>query len=361
MSLRYKYLGFTAVAVAFVLSACNDSTGPNFDGNFDATSTTANLQTIDDAFSSAAFESFAALGRQFVVGGGLPAASVDLLTAATDRVTKPQRARAAAQQILAAVAAPAAVLIPEDYRGLTYDYVPGEGYQVDPERTDGPETGVRFILYEVVVNPVTHEITGVGDEIGYVDLIDLSTDTDASVSLTVVADSTTYLDYTVTAVGPPTSPTFAIEGFISDGENQATFSLSASAEITFVGVTLTLDYEISVGEDFAITAALSLTTDAEENFSVEVDVTFTHQGFPVNVSGSVTNDLGTLQVTADGNLFATITVTDSSITVLDANNEPLDQDEINALRKLVEMLEDVFDVWEDLFDPVEFLFEGPQS
>ena len=361
MSLCYKHLGAVTVVAALALSACSDSTGPNFDGNFDAAAASSNLQSIDGAFDTPAFQSFAALGGQFVVGGGVAAASAQLLSTSANPATMSQRAEAAAQQILAAVAAPAAILIPEEYRGLTYDYVWGEGYQVDPDRTDGPATGVRFILYEVVVNPVTGEITGVGDEIGHVDLIDLSTDTEASVQLTVVAGATTYLDYTATAAGPPTAPTFTIVGLITDGETQADFELSASAVVTFVSVTLNLDYEISVGTDFVITAALSLETDAEENFSVEVDVTFTHQGFPVSVTGSITNDLGTLQVRANGNLFATITVTESSITVLGADEQPLDQDEINALRDLVEMLEDVFDVWEDLFEPVEFLFEGPQS
>jgi len=361
MSLRYKHLGVVTVAAALALSGCSESTGPNFDGNFDATATSTNLQTIEGAFDTPAFQSFAALGGQFVVGGGVATASAQLLSESADLVTMSQRAEVAAQQILAAVAAPAAILIPEEYRGLTYDYVPGEGYQVDPERTDGPETGVRFILYEVVVNPVTGEITGVGDEIGYVDLIDLSTDTEASVQLIVVADSITYLDYTVTAAGPPTAPTFIIDGLVSDGENGAEFELSASAVITFASITLNLDYEISVGADFTITASLSLETDAEENFSVEVDVTITCQGFPVSVTGSVTNDLGTLHVRANGDLFATITVTDSSVTVLGADDQPLDQDEINALRHLVEMLEHVFDVWEDLFGPVEFLFEGPQT
>ncbi|UCG85684.1 MAG: hypothetical protein JSW71_17405 [Gemmatimonadota bacterium] len=361
MSLRYNYLGALTVAAALALSACSDSTGPNFDGNFDAAGTSSSLQTINAAFDTPAFQSFAALGGEFVVGGGVAAASAELLTTSASPVTMSQRAEVAAHQILAAVAAPAAILIPEQYRGLTYDYVPGEGYQVDPDRTEGPTTGVRFILYEVVVNPVTGEITGVGDEIGYVDLIDLSTDTEASVQLIVFAGGITYLDYTVTAEGPPTAPSFSIVGTISDGENQASFELSASAVITFVSVTLNLDYQISVGTDFVISATLSLETDAEENFSVEVDVTLTYQGFPVSVTGSITNDLGVLEVRADGDLFATITVTESSITVLGADEEPLDQDEINALRELIEMLEEVFDVWEDLFEPVEFLFEGPQS
>ena len=357
MSLRFRHLPALVLAGAMALSACSDSTSPSFEGNFDAAGTSSNLQTIEEAFATAAFQSFAALGSEFGVGGGVPAASAALLQTASSETMSGQAA-IIAQQIASAVAAPAAILIPYEYRGQTYTFN-GQYYEHNPDRTDADTAGVRFILY--AVNPVTGEIAEPLNEIGYVDLIDESTDTQAAVRLTVASGETTYLDYAVSAIGPPTAPTFTIDGFITDGENRADFTLSASAVITFAGATLNLSYEITVGENFAISATLGLMTDVEENVTITVDVSVTHYTHTVSVAGTINNDLGVLEVSTHEGLFATITVTDSSVTVLGADGQPLDQAELNALRELVDMFDDIFDTWEHLFHPVEFLFEGPQS
>jgi len=358
MSLRFRHLQALPLAVALVLSACSDSSGPNFEGNFDAAETSSKIQTIEAAYSTPAFQAFSALGDKFVIGGGVPAASASLIKAAAQSATMTGQAKIAADQIANAIAAPAAILIPDEYRGNTYTYN-GEYYEVNPGRADeAPTTGVRFILY--AVNPVTGAIDDPLSEIGYVDLIDLSNDTQASVQLVVASGGVDYLDYTVTATGVITAPTFTIAGFITDGETQVDFSLVAGIVSTFASATLTIDYEITVGE-FSVTADLSLETDGQGGATMMVAVTFSNEGHTVSIIGSVTNDLGTLQVTANGQLFATITFTPTSVTVVGADLEALDQDEINALQDLIEMVEEVFDAWEGLFNPVEFLFGGPGS
>ena len=108
MSLRFRHLPALVLAGAMALSACSDSTGPSFEGNFDAAGTSSNLQTIEGAFATAAFQSFAALGSEFVVGGGVPAASAALLQTASSETMSGQAA-IIAQQIASAVAAPAAI------------------------------------------------------------------------------------------------------------------------------------------------------------------------------------------------------------------------------------------------------------
>ncbi|KPJ96071.1 MAG: hypothetical protein AMS18_01695 [Gemmatimonas sp. SG8_17] len=357
MSLRPKRLLPLSTILAISLSACNDTTNP-FEGNFDADQAQASLQTVDDAFGTQAFESFSVLGAEFVVGGGAAAASVDLLASAADPhyVSLTQRAQLAAQEIAAAMAAPAAVLIPEEYRGLTYVYVPGEGYLVDPEATDGPDNGVRFILY--TVNPITKEIAVPLDSIGYADLLDESTENEAAIRLRVVSGDVTYLDYVVSTSGPITSPTFTIAGSITDGVNVAEFTLSVAFEFTFAGATIDIDYDIAVN-DSSIEIALHLEGDAEENSSATIDITFMHDGHEVFFTGSLVNDEGTLEVYADEQLFATITVTASSVEVLGADGEPLTQAEAQALRRFIELVDDVMDTFDRLFQPVEFLFSGP--
>jgi hypothetical protein len=346
-----------STVIAISLSACNDTTNP-FEGNFDADEAQTSLQTVDDAFGTEAFESFSVLGAEFVVGSGAATASADLLASAAepDYVSLSQRAQLAAQEIAAALAAPAAVLIPEEYRGLTYMYVPEEGYVVDPEATEGPDNGVRFMLY--TVNPITKEIAVPLQSIGYADLLDESTENEAAIRLRVVSGEVTYLDYVVSTSGPITSPTFTIAGNITDGVNVAEFALSVAFEFTFAGATIDIDYDIDVN-DSSIEVTLHIEGDGEENTSATIEIAFLHDGHEVFVSGSTVNDEGTLEVHAGGQLFATITVTASSVEVLGADGEPLTQEERQALHRFMELVEHVMDTFEKLFQPVEFLFSGP--
>ncbi len=357
MSLRLKELLPPSTILAVCLSACNDSTDP-FDGSFDVDQAQASLQTVDDAFGTAAFESFSVLGAEFVVGGGAAAASADLLAAAAGArsVSLSQRAQLTPQEIAAAMAAPAAVLIPEEYRGLTYVYIPGDRYVVDPEATDGPVNGVRFILY--TVNPITKEIAVPLDSIAYADLLDESTESEATIRLRVVSGDISYLDYAASTSGPITSPGFTIAGSITDGVNVAEFTLSVAFEFTFASATIDIDYGIGV-DDSSIEITLHLERDGEGENSASIDITFIHDGHEVFVTGSLVNGEGTLEVYADEQLFATITVTVSGVEVLGAGGEPLTQAERQALHRLLELVEDVMDTFEKLFQPVEFLFSGP--
>ena len=76
----------------------------------------------------------------------------------------------------------------------------------------------------------------------------------------------------------------------------------------------------------------------------------------VRVAGELTNETGTVQVFGNGELFATITFTETSLTVVNANGDPLSDREEQVLREIMDFVDEVFDVWEDLFAPVEFLF-----
>ncbi len=78
----------------------------------------------------------------------------------------------------------------------------------------------------------------------------------------------------------------------------------------------------------------------------------------MTVVGTIEAGIGDFEVQANGQLFATITTTETTVTVLGPNEEPLSAEHAAALRKLVDMIEDVMDTWEELFHPVEFLFGG---
>jgi hypothetical protein len=362
MFLRLKSLPATGLALAFALAACSDSTGPSFDGNFDATATSTNLSAVESAYGTPAFQSFVAMGQVFD-GPGAPLASAALIQAAANPhdLTLNHQAQLAAQRVAGLMAAPQATLIPEEYRGLVFEYVFGEGYVVNQDLT-GPVNGIEVKLY--AVNPVTGEITEPLTEVGYVHLLDESTDVEAKVRLQVVSNEVTYLDYLVTLAGPPTSPSFAIAGYVTDGTNVVDFSLSFAIEVTFAGFSVELDYLIDVNDVFNIDFSVAFTGSGEDDGTAVIDLSVTHEGYTVSVAGTIDNGSGSVEVRAGeagttGDLFATITVTPTSISVVGADGQALSAEEIRALEELWDFFEDIFDSWDDLFSPVEFLFGGP--
>ncbi len=352
----FKRYTTTLAVLTLALAACSDGTGPGAQA-FDADATSAELLALDSAFGTQAFLSLAALGGQFnAPGTPVAPASVELLQAAA-RPAVPgvsYRLDAAARRVHQVLRASAAVeLIPQQYRGLVFVYVPGEGYVVDEGQT-GPANGMRFTLY--AVNPVTGAIVEPLNAIGHVDLRDESTDNTASIRLIVESESVTYVNYAVTAAGPPTAPSFTIAGFITNGTVTADFSLVHALQSNIGGVTVSIDYSIDVAErDFGIDVDVTLASSGEQN-TATIAIVVSHQGNTVRIAGDLSNGSGSLQVFGNGELFATITITPSSVEAVNAAGQPLSAREREVLEHLFEFVDDVFDVFEDLFDPVGFLF-----
>jgi hypothetical protein len=255
---------------------------------------------------------------------------------------------------MASTAAPAVVLIPEEYRGLTLTYHPEEGYFVDETRDEAPDNGVRFILY--AVNPVTHQITEPLTEIGYADITDESTETVASIGLAVVSDGVTYLDYSVTVSGTIVNPTFTIDGFLTDGVDQVDFTLTHAYAVNIAGITINIDYEIDVN-DFSMDVSLEIVGGDDQEPTVAVDIAFSDGSNTVTIAGSLQDRAGVLEVHGNDVLFATITIDSTTVTVTNAEGEPLTDQEILTLKELIEIIDEAEDIFEDLLKPVEFLFD----
>ena len=343
------------LAVAFAVAACSDTLSVGEEA-FNADLTSQDLAAVDSTFDTEAFRSLKALGGQFNIAAPPAMASAELLRAAAHPSEPGNTARieAAARQIQLAMAANAAVeLIPQEYRGLVLKFVPGAGYVVD-ETLTGPPNGVRFLLY--AVNPVTDEIAEPLNEIGYADLLDESTDQTAAVRLIVVSGDVTFINYLVSANGPPTAPSFSIAGFVTDGEVTVDFDLTVAAQVNIGGMSIDIDYAIDVADrDFHVVLALSIVA-SEASSSTSLDISISHGQNTLRVAGELTNEMGTVQVFGNGELFATITFTETSLTVVNANGDPLSDREEQVLREIMDFVDDVFDAWEDLFSPVGFLF-----
>lgn len=357
MSLRQRNWPALALVLAFAASACSDATDSLIEA-FDAESTSANLAAAEDAFESPALQSLEVFGPAFQAPGSAPAGAAAALLAPARNTSRPAFAaevRSAARRMLDVLSGPQAVLIPDQYRGLTLVYAPGEGRYVVDETRAGPDNGIRFILY--AVNPVSHEPVEPLQEIGHADVLDESTDASAVVRLIVVSEGVEFANYSVSASGPFNSPTLVIAGFVRHGDNRVDFNLSHHVEATFAGATVTVEYDLEVADrDFRVEARVVFDGN-DQSHSMDINVTIRHGGHTISLVGRGENDIGSAEVRVDGRLFATIEFAPESVTVLNGNGEPLSPRERETLERILELVEDVFDVFEHLFHPVAWLFD----
>ena len=355
--MQFKKLSALSLVLAFGLAACNDSTNPG--ESFDPAESAADLAAVSDAFGTDVYASLAAMGDGFGSVAAAPALAAQVIDAGWLTASSPQQWEMYGGEIAEAFrsASAAALLIPESFRGRTYDYHPLEGWVYDPNRSGAPNNGIRFILYNV--NPITHEPGET--EIGWVDVLDESTETVGVVRLSVWSADVEYVNYTVSAAVMVGSVGFEIDGFVSDGTTQVDFSLSVSVDATFASSQAAIDYQIDVpSRDFSISASMVIAFDAgTESGSITIDASFTQGANSVVIQGSFDeqSDGGSLEVMVNGSLFATITMSGESMTIVGPDGAELSAAHMQALGVITDALGDVFDhTFEDLFNPVEWLF-----
>ena len=252
-------------------------------------------------------------------------------------------------------------LVPGDFRGRTYDRE-GDHYRHNPERGDAPDEGVRFILYEV--DPVTHDQGS--NEIGYVDLVDESTDLAYVVRVVVVTGDVERINYTVSAVVGTQTLGFTVSGFIGDGTDEVHVDLSITFVHDFPVSIATVEHEFSVpsrGFELDATVVFEFNKETLEG-SLDIDAMFMQRAHRVTVVGVISfseGDLptegGTFEVHVDGQLFATISVDGDSVTVQNAAGGELTSTEARHVRAIFHGLEEMFDDrFEDFLRPVAWLF-----
>ncbi len=358
-------LSALGLALAVGVTACDDSsTGPGADGPFNPTSSAADLQVVEDAFDTPVFASLGSMSGNFSRIQGAPALASVLSDAGWDLVTAGEswQLKAAGERVTAALYSAAAaevVLIPDGFRGRTYDYHPEEGYYYDEARTGAPANGMRFILYEV--NPVTHEPGAT--EIGYVDLLDESTDLAGVARIVVVSGDTQFINYTVSAAALVGSITFAVDGFVSDGTDIVNVNLTTSFASTFATQTVNFTYRIDIpSRDFTMSATMVMEFSGEtEQGTVTVDVQFQQSSHSVQIQGSFTlgeNESGSLNVLVNGDLFATIAISGETLTIADGSGAALSAEQAQALENIMDSFEGLFgDRFEDFLRPVSWLFQ----
>ncbi len=282
-------------------AACGgDGTGP---GNGNPGATAAKLEALDDPFDTPTFLSFR------LAAGFTPVASASLsdLRAALSAVQAgPGRGTQAVVPFLRHTldhrsVAGSASFFPPEILGKTYEWNPTSGAYEVTTRAGAPADGVRFILYTLgsAGLPATplHEI-------GYADFKDESTTTLTRLHIVVVANGTTYVDYTLNN----DTVNLTMVGFVSDGTRRLDFglTLSGTATVSSEEVTFDIDAENAHVRLTVVTEVLSETSSRgtlDYRFQFGPDVA-TLTGI-VNVDGSVVS--GSFTITLNGRGVATFT------------------------------------------------------
>ena len=349
-----------AFSFAVGLTACTDTVGLD-EEDFDPTASAANLIEVARVLDSPVLASLAQSSAHFNSIPGAPSVSTDFVDAGwelafADGAWDVDAAGAQLAGVMPVDVA-ALILIPPEFRGRTYVYDPGTGqYYHEPGRGGAPANGVRFILYDV--NTDTHDIGAT--EIGYVDLMDESTEISRTVRLVAVSGDIEHVNYTVSQTIFTGSVRFDIVGFYGNPEvDRFGFDLSLHFELEETSSTVTLDYHFDVpGQDFMMDATVVLMHDALTQISSStLDILFQQAGRTVRMVGGFQADIGSIEVYVDHQLFAYIAVTKDSITVTGADGQDLTAQYAEAVQAMFDTLEEIFvGRWADFIQPVAFLF-----
>jgi hypothetical protein len=284
--------------------------------------------------TSAAAAAVRAVPTKALIAGGKPAAGHYAATVAKAYV----RPSGGIRPSLSTAA------IPAEYLGVTFTYNADTDQYEPSDLTGAAENGVRFMVY--AVNPISGVPIEPLVEVGYADIVTTETASSATVRVELVSAGVTFLDYAVGVTGSATELTVTVSGFVSNGDDQVNFDLDNHLTSTSVGV----DYNLTVPTrggfriDFEGAATEGTVTSTLEARGPHGTVT---------ISGTQTSTSGTFEVQVNGELFATITTSESEPPVITgADGEPLSEAELEALAAVYAVFLEGFDFFEDLLDPL---------
>ena len=364
-----KRFNILALGLAFTISltACADGTGPDSAGTdqpFDPTALVADLLVIDGVFDSPVFVSLAESSTIFSSINGVLLPSTALIDAGWSLALAngSWEVERAGERLARAVSASSAgvPVIPADFLGRTYVHDPSEGYYYDLERIGAPANGVRFILYEA--NPITHEIGQT--EIGYVDILDESTNLSPDVRVVVVSGDIEYMNYTVSPTGVPgIMGGFLVSGFFGDGPDVLDLYLYMEFVTAETTSTVIVNYSIVVpSSGFGMTANMTSVIDLQtQTESSTIDVSFGVPFYTVQMTvGVELTDLGenrSVEILVDSQLFATVTFSGETLTVVGPDGEALSADHAQAVRNMFDVIEGMLEKFEHFVLPVSWLYD----
>jgi len=350
---HYAKHSLAALALTALVAGCGgDSTAP--DAPFDPAGTSSDIDAMQASFDSPAMAGYVAASGAISGTLGTSAAAAAVRAVPTKALIaggKPAAGHYAATVAKAYVRPSGGIrpslstaAIPAEYLGVTFTYNADTDQYEPSDLTGAPENGVRFMVY--AVNPISGVPIEPLVEVGYADIVTTETASSATVRVELVSAGVTFLDYAVGVTGSATELTVTVSGFVSNGDDQVNFDLDNHLTSTSVGV----DYNLTVPTrggfriDFEGAATEGTVTSTLEARGPHGTVT---------ISGTQTSTSGTFEVQVNGELFATITTSESQPPVITgADGEPLSEAELEALQAVYAVFLEGFDFFEDLLDPL---------
>ena len=345
-----------AMALTAVAGCGKDSTAP--DAPFDPAGTSSDIDALEASFDSPATAGFAAAAGAIgdVLGESPAAAAVRAMpTKALIAGGKPGAGHYAAT-VAKVYARPSGAITPslstaaailDEHLGVTFTRDP-ETLEYGPsDLTGAPEDGVRFIVY--AVNPISGAVIDPLVEVGYADIVTTESTTAATVRIELVSGGVTYLDYSVGVTGSSSQATITVSGFVSNGDDRVNFDLDTHLNLS----------ETSVAVDYTLTVPTrgGFRIDFEGDYTEGGSVTSTLEARgphgSVSISGTQTTTTATFDVEVNGDLFATITTSETGPPVITgADGEPLTEAELQALEEVFAIFLQGFLFFGDLMIPV---------
>jgi hypothetical protein len=350
---HYARRSLAAAGLALALAGCSsDGSAPS---EFNAQGTAADMAAAQDAFASDPTASFAAVGGDISVvlnGSPLVASSAALA------LSRPSKASERyARQIASLVPAggsgiqASVVAIPSAVAGKTFIWDESTDTYVASDLSGAPSNGVRFLLY--AVDPVLFRPVEPVVETGYVDVIDQSTSTLPNLRVLVVEGNVTYLDYQVVASATTSGAILTIGGFAFNGTTRANFTLKNTVSQNSNGIVIGLDYRLDVpSRNLSIDWTATFASISDTAVAVTIDLTVSGPNGDVRLVGTSGADGGTFTVKVNGDIFATITISGSTIVITGAGAEPLTPDEEQAFEAVFDSYEGSLNAFSDLLMPV---------
>jgi hypothetical protein len=348
-------------SLTFIAAGCDTGTGPTAETELDTEEALADYEALATALGSSDWAGFQALGGRTSFSGA--AAAVVAVNGLTDADREDDGRRFAlrlAEGLRHAMTeaeggGPAAApIISGLHRGATFVYDPStDDYQVDPDRSGAPETGVRFIIYAVDESgtPILAE------ETGHADLVDEGDGSaeDIVLHLTVVHMDATVLDYRTTLDFDLGSGTLTVRGFLSGDDVRLDFDLELAARESGEDTLLDIAFDLRIdSRDFSIVGQVQGIEDGDDGGG-EIDITVRHRGDSIRVDVHGSNGLLEGTIFVNGAVFATVDGPADDPTIVGATGQALTFGEFLVLRQIFDTIEDVFDFVEDLVDPVDEL------
>ena len=356
----------TVAVVSLSLAGCGGESGP--DAPFNPTGTSADLEAMNTTFASPAFASFssfsvmfdAALGGSPIISSSVAALDVRGKDAAGVRAAAARSAQRLTRMLQRGSTATmqagrVAASVPAEVAGKTFVFDVSTGSYVMSGLAGAPLNGVRFILY--AVDPVSYAPVEPLVETGHVDLIDLSGGTTQAARVLVVSGNTTYVDYTVTATSSTSSGRVTVTGMVTDGTTQANVTLRSTITFT-AGLTLTYSLDLPQ-RDVSIDLTVGSNDISQVNSPITVSLTMRGPNGTVSLSGQFTDTNGTFNIRVNGDAFATITTTGSSVTITKVDGTPLSEEDDVALRGIFQIQDAAFIAFDEMLAPVGALFDQP--